>query len=71
MTNYIGTRWVHVNTWQKSGIIYVIHDICKIEKTNTNSFLYSSELDFSSKWVRPIEEFLDGRYVQLQKDYMV
>lgn len=55
-----GSRWLHV----KRGMTYAYQGSCVIEATMTTGAIYRAEAD-GTTWVRPMAEFLDGRFVKL------
>lgn len=55
--------WKHM----KTGNLYEIVGFGLVEKTLTPSVIYrqhSAVIGYSSLWVRPCEEFFDGRFVR-------
>lgn len=58
----VGTLWQH----KKTGGIYVIFASCQIEATNEPGVLYHSVEGHGPLWARPLAEFTDGRFVQLE-----
>jgi hypothetical protein len=57
-----GTRWRHL----KTGHVYVVLDICTIEATVAPAVLYQRrDVADAHKWVRPLAEFMDGRFAPL------
>lgn len=55
----IETKWLHI----KTGAIYEIIGECRIERDNSPSYMYVGEQ--KRIWVRPIDEFMDGRFSRL------
>lgn len=62
-----GSRWRH-----RSGGEYVVIQGCVIEATLTPAVLYQSvdpcgtlQAMWMSSWVRPLDEFLDGRFIRV------
>lgn len=53
----VGTVWRH----KKRGSLYTVMGSCHIEATQTLALLYYASAD-ESWWVRPVSEFLDGRF---------
>ena len=54
--------WRHV----KTGHDYIVIDCAVIESTMTDAVLYRRYTDFLSEpriWVRPLAEFMDGRFI--------
>jgi hypothetical protein len=51
------TLWRH----KKTGGIYQIVTLAKIEATMQNAVVYRS-IEHHGTWVRPVSEFLDGRF---------
>lgn len=59
----IGTIWVHL----KTGHIYIVVGECQIEVTNKPGILYlRTDVTEGIVWMRPTEEFLDGRFVETE-----
>lgn len=57
-----GSRWRHV----KSGNDYIVEAHVMIEKTMTPAVVYSrADHNERTRWVRPTEEFLDGRFLRV------
>jgi len=59
---FFNTRWLH----SKTGNLYDITGVCMIESTWRPGFIYVSLKDGISI-VRDTEEFLDGRFVEVDK----
>lgn len=58
-----GTFWMHL----KTGHLYVITGHCIIEATVTGAVLYRrAEEPEGLIWCRPIDEFMDGRFVSAE-----
>ena len=57
----IGSRWGHV----KHGGAYVVIDNGVIEATLIACVIYKAESD-GTTWVRPLSEFMDGRFLELE-----
>ncbi len=55
-----GSVWRH----EKSGGFYVVLGQCRIEATNTPAVRYMP-VDGGTEWVRPEDEFMDGRFVRI------
>jgi hypothetical protein len=54
-----GSIWKH----RKTGMSYVVLGHCVIEKTLAGSVIYQHHKNPRGiKWVRPLSEFLDGRF---------
>lgn len=53
--------WKH----KKTGGIYQFEQECRIEATNTPAVMYRS-LETGISWVRPLYEFLDGRFEKIK-----
>ena len=53
---------------KKTGHVYrVLLAHCRIEATNTEAVAYqSSEQKFATVWIRPYDEFCDGRFEPLR-----
>lgn len=57
-----GSRWVHRN-----GGRYVVVSKCIIEATLTPAVAYEADGEPASwTWVRPLSEFLDGRFTRVE-----
>ncbi len=54
-----GRVWTHV----KTGGRYVVMLECIIEATQEPAVAYTSETPGNPVWIRPVAEFLDGRFV--------
>jgi hypothetical protein len=68
-----GTLWRHV----KTGHLYHVVQGCVIEATLTPAVLYTAATTFGAvteyahacvSWVRPLSEFLDGRFEALPRE---
>jgi hypothetical protein len=57
-----GSRWRHV----KRGTTYTVIDNGVVESTMTTCVVYRAHAD-GTVWVRPLSEFLDGRFVQIDR----
>ena len=57
------TLWQH----RKSGGVYRIVDFCVIERGLVPSVSYQSVTGQGPKFIRPCEEFFDGRFTQVEK----
>ena len=58
-----GTRWRHV----KSGRLYTVIGVGRIEKDLTPVVIYQADAPHAPvMWVRPHDEFADGRFVQVE-----
>lgn len=58
-----GSRWKHL----KTGNVYIAGETAIIEATMMPAIIYRIEnLYGGSWWVRPISEFLDGRFERLE-----
>lgn len=55
------TRWRHL----KTGNEYVVLGVGMIEATLTAAVLYRRAVGDPLVWVRPLAEFLDGRFVEI------
>jgi hypothetical protein len=53
-----GTVWRH----RKTGHLYMVWGHCVIEATLTPAILYTRWPERDVFWVRPLTEFLDGRF---------
>jgi hypothetical protein len=53
----IGSRWRHL----KRGTTYRVEGMCIIEATMLAGVIYTAEAD-GTMWVRPVVEFMDGRF---------
>lgn len=64
----LGSRWRHT----KSGGEYVVMAFCLIEATLIPSVVYKGQRAYYrdgfewSWWCRPLAEFMDGRFVQIE-----
>lgn len=57
-----GSVWQH----KKTETLYMVRDLVLIESTLTVSISYSKVSELQPViWVRPLEEFLDGRFEQV------
>ena len=54
----VGRLYHHV----KSGKIYRVCMLANMEATNEHVVVYSDPLRTEQNWVRPIDEFCDGRF---------
>lgn len=58
----LGTGWRHLTTQ----VIYEITGECRIEASNKRGVLYRRWMEPNSiVWARPLDEFLDGRFVEV------
>ncbi len=57
-----GTRWRH-----RKGGTYAVVAVARMEANLYPAVVYKSERD-GLVWVRPLEEFEDGRFVQITDD---
>ena len=57
-----GSRWRHV----KRGTTYTVEGTCVIESTMQTGVIYRAHHD-GTTWVRPLSEFVDGRFVQIDQ----
>ena len=57
-----GSHWRHV----KRGSTYTIEGVGVIEATMTTCVIYRAHAD-GTTWVRPLAEFMDGRFVEIDK----
>lgn len=55
-----GSRWTHL----KTGGTYTVVGACRIEATNEPAYLYQHDAS-GTVWARPMDEFLDGRFVRI------
>lgn len=55
----VGTRWLHVKTKGE----YELVGWCQIERDNSPGVVYRS-VTTGECWVRPREEFYDGRFIR-------
>lgn len=53
----VGTVWRH----KKTGGVYAIIGVCRLEATNAPAYLYTSTSN-GVVWARDMDEFLDGRF---------
>jgi hypothetical protein len=58
-----GSRWRH-----RSGGEYLVVCACLIEESLTPAVAYRPMAESGPAWVRPLDEFLDGRFTQLSAD---
>ena len=59
----VGSAWTH----KKTGGVYEVRAIGRIEADLTICVIYTPFGQISEVWVRPVEEFLDGRFLKLEK----
>lgn len=57
-----GARYRH----KKTGNVYTVHCTAKIEATLTDAVIYQREDNTPGRWVRPVSEFLDGRFERIE-----
>lgn len=58
----IGSRWRHL----KRGTTYRVQGGCIIEATMQTAVIYVAEAD-GTTWVRPLAEFMDGRFSKIEE----
>ena len=58
----VGHRYQH----KKTGGTYRVMCVARIEVTTELAVVYESEKD-QTKWVRPLHEFVDGRFVEIDE----
>lgn len=58
----IGSDWRHV----KRGTTYTVEDNGVIEATLAACVIYRAQAD-GTVWVRPLHEFMDGRFVRIDQ----
>lgn len=56
------TVWRH----KKTGNLYMILGMCIIEEMHTEAFRYVCLHDSQIEWIRPVGEFLDGRFERVE-----
>lgn len=61
---FLYQRWKH----ERSGYTYIIVGVCRLEATNRPAYLYTQiEQPDGIVWARDMDEFLDGRFMPLDK----